>query len=179
MCVGEEVASATWKKTWMFSTPAGMRRSTVGLQCFNFHPADHKHVRSLYAFAITFLSTTIESDCAFIISTSLKTIRNPSHPPLSMGCSSVGAFISLSFLTPGILPGYLLLAPSPRQARSRNNRYESHTSPFPSALLNCSRDSFCAAFRLTSRRRRFFCQLVDHSACLLKASRADGILHLL
>ena len=46
-------------------------------------------------------------------------------------------------------------------------------------FLNCSRDSFCAAFRLTSRRRRFFCQLVGDSACLLKASRADGSLHLL
>ena len=44
-------------------------------------------------------------------------------------------FFSVSFLTPGILPRFLLLPPSPRQARSRNNQYESHTSPFPSAFF--------------------------------------------
>ena len=69
-CVWRGGCSSHQKKSWMFSTPAGMRRSTVGLQCFNFHAEDYKHFQSLYPFAITFLSPTIESDCAFIVPTS-------------------------------------------------------------------------------------------------------------
>ena len=95
-------------KTTIFSSSAGMLQGTEPLQCLSFHTAACRHFHSLWLCCVAFWSTTMWSDLSHTLSaSSLKMIRRPWHPLVSMSCSSVFTLSSNDCLlvsSPGQVP---------------------------------------------------------------------------
>ena len=133
-------------KTTIFSSSAGMLQGTEPLQCLSFHTAACRHFHSLWLCCVAFWSTTMWSDLSHTLSTSsLKMIRRPWHPLVSMSCSSVFTLSSNDCLLVSIL-GRCLRAPIPRPASILHSRRATHASPFFNASSSCSPEIRCLSF---------------------------------
>ena len=124
----------------------GCSKGTEPLQCLSFHTAACRHFHSLWLCCVAFWSTTMWSDLSHTLSTSsLKMIRRPWHPLVSMSCSSVFTLSSNDCLLVSIL-GRCLRAPIPRPASILDSRRATHASPFFKASSSCSPKIRCLSF---------------------------------